>query len=484
MRGVSPHVLLHCAGYLLKNGRQRRNDHQLSDELEEDVLDYFISHSWSVGRWRKFMALALFFNVRPALAVSITVQLFAFVGVYTGRLRLRPGNFRFFPEGVASLSLWCSILGALSFWLVICCWHERPRCCRRWRRNAFFDTVCIDQSDAAKQREGIDAITAYLCHSNCLLVVLSDQYLQRIWTVFEMTTFLAMCPLGKVMVQPVGLAEITFWCCLLQLLRPAVVSARANFMIFAQGEEVANLAIGILMMLLLEVQIFVLVRVLRKWGIARSQLAHDIQTFTFRSAKCHHEPDRDEIFTAVRHLATNAGLIDTDATKNEACAAMEDRARQLVPELMQGALSPVGLPYWNALVIAMPVLAGMLDDVAVQLRDEDLGSRPHVEVLRILLVNLSIAMNLMAAVGCTSVLVYYPRQSRCAEVIRTLAYTVLMTIIVLLPWTSAMLNSDSVGADSVVIILGCVVWPQALVLWILYGKGLQCFLACLCWFST
>ena len=29
-------------------------------------------------------------------------------------------------------------------------------------------------------------------------------------------------------------------------------------------------------------------------------------------------------------------------------------------------------------------------------------------------------MNLMAAVGCMSVLVYYPRQSRCAEVIRTL----------------------------------------------------------------
>eukprot|EP00439_Symbiodinium_sp_Y106_P082660 s56_g22.t1 len=41
-------------------------------------------------------------------------------------------------------------------------------------------------------------------------------------------------------------------------------------------------------------------------------------------------------------------------------------------------------------------------------------------------------------------------------------------------------NSDSVGSDSVVIILGSVLWPQALVLWILYGKGLQCIRACMC----
>ena len=34
------HVLLHCAGYLLKNGRQRRNDHQLSDELQEDTSSW------------------------------------------------------------------------------------------------------------------------------------------------------------------------------------------------------------------------------------------------------------------------------------------------------------------------------------------------------------------------------------------------------------------------------------------------------------
>jgi len=186
-RGVSPNLLLHSGGVLLQNGEGRRNDNHLSQELKQENLDMFISHSWTVGRWRKFLVMALYFNGQQAAIVSLLVQLLCLIGVCAGILPVVASDATHL-----GISPWCFLCGSLAFWLCVFLWHELVLLCRRRSSMAFFDTVCIDQSDEEKKREGIEAITAYLCHSDKLFVVLSEVYLMRIWTVFEMAAFLAV----------------------------------------------------------------------------------------------------------------------------------------------------------------------------------------------------------------------------------------------------------------------------------------------------
>ena len=86
----------------------------------------------------------------------------------------------------------CTIVGGVVFWSILLFLHELRACAPQ--HLVFFDKVCIDQSDAAAIQEGIQNITAYLKHSSTLLVLLTDVYLKKIWTVFELTEFLALKP--------------------------------------------------------------------------------------------------------------------------------------------------------------------------------------------------------------------------------------------------------------------------------------------------
>ena len=83
------HVLLHCAGYLLKNGRQRRNDHQLSDELEEDPVHGFgkfiTSQKWAISTYIHIHIYIYLYIIIFSIHVYTAVHMYICVCVYIGR---------------------------------------------------------------------------------------------------------------------------------------------------------------------------------------------------------------------------------------------------------------------------------------------------------------------------------------------------------------------------------------------------------------
>ena len=58
----------------------------------------------------------------------------------------------------------------------------------------FLDKVCIHQTDTKLQKEGIAHLGMFLLFSGQLVVLQDDDYLERLWTVYELATFLSLQP--------------------------------------------------------------------------------------------------------------------------------------------------------------------------------------------------------------------------------------------------------------------------------------------------
>ena len=113
------------------------------------------------------------------------------------------------------ISIWCTIGSLVALLLSLALSHDLLLCLGRQGPDVFLDKVCVDQFNDQKKWEGIHALTSYIWHADELVVVLSEKYLDRIWTVFELISFLILKPCGKISVLPVELATfiIVSACC-------------------------------------------------------------------------------------------------------------------------------------------------------------------------------------------------------------------------------------------------------------------------------
>ena len=82
---VSSHTVLHGGGVVLGNvNDEKKHDYASEDSTER--YDFFISHNWSVRRWKKFLALCLIWSGKKVLISCCCMQLLAFSLVVTGIL--------------------------------------------------------------------------------------------------------------------------------------------------------------------------------------------------------------------------------------------------------------------------------------------------------------------------------------------------------------------------------------------------------------
>ena len=64
----------------------------------------------------------------------------------------------------------------------------------------FLDKTCISQDDPERKRKGIRKLGAFLMNSSTMVVLYTDLYLQRLWTVYEVASFLSLHPVTKMCV--------------------------------------------------------------------------------------------------------------------------------------------------------------------------------------------------------------------------------------------------------------------------------------------
>merc|ERR1712194_412194 len=68
--------------------------------------------------------------------------------------------------------------------------------------TVFLDKVCIPQTDPSAMKECIQRLAAFISHSNTVLIVYTDVYLKRLWTVYELAATCAMQTPGRIVIIP------------------------------------------------------------------------------------------------------------------------------------------------------------------------------------------------------------------------------------------------------------------------------------------
>jgi len=193
--------VLRCGGRLFQNSKGSAATYKLSSVVTK--IETFISHNWCVPRWKKYLCLALHFNAFTAVLVTLIVMLafsmlsaFGFVPVV--QLSERP-----VPEGFL-IKFTC----VPTFLGVLLLAPDFLRCWSRCNPICFLDKTCIHQEDKGIQRRGIQRLGAFLAHSDSMVIIYTDVYLTKLWTVYEVASFLALHSVEQMWVMPTLMPQI------------------------------------------------------------------------------------------------------------------------------------------------------------------------------------------------------------------------------------------------------------------------------------
>jgi len=153
------------------------------------TIDTFISHNWAIGRLLKWMTIAWHFNFTFALwmtqACAICIYIAMAVDVFPWHTECERLDF------VRRRALLPFLVGPL-FTILVLFGHSFKRLIGMPDPLVFLDKTCIHQTDKEIQRAGIIKLGAFLRKSKHMLVIYTPLYWQKLWTVYEYASFLAL----------------------------------------------------------------------------------------------------------------------------------------------------------------------------------------------------------------------------------------------------------------------------------------------------
>lgn len=336
-----------------------------------DRIDTFISHNNETPRHRKFLALALHFNLAPAFAVAAVACSVTFVLTIYGML---PVLHR---DGGEVLGFFCQLVGLLAFLATLMGWHEVAPLLGFRGPTVFLDRVCVHQTDRDLKRRGIESLPALIAESTSLLVLYTDVYLKKVWTIYEVATFLLLFPLGRLDIQPLIFPIVVLsglvLACAGRVLWLLVVAPLDGPTVGQLGEPVnacVRLAIRWLMYLPLAI---VYGGIQRWWARERHNMEARARAFSIRSATCLREEDRIVVERNMAIFAVHFDVVPSGSQKGDALSAFDGLVQRDLPRALRASLGRVGLPYAHAVAIFVIFVPYAMDLVAAHFRARHLA---------------------------------------------------------------------------------------------------------------
>ncbi|CAE8593798.1 unnamed protein product [Polarella glacialis] len=372
-RGVVVTKVLRRFGKLFTHSVGTEEDYQLGQEVHE--VSAFITHNWSLNRWKKYMALCCYFHIVPAFVVSLIVHLLLFVLVLGDKLPLFPAYYGDRPYYVGC---WCMVGGWSAFWLTLFLWADVAAAFGRSGPIIFLDKVCIDQVNIDRKVQGILAIPAWLACSDTLVAIFSDELLVKLWTCFELCTFVALGRTDKIRVEPALLPSASFSVSMFVML----------FIIWSQlldtgdsSENEFQSALGREFTMTVDILGFsgmclLIFAVLAHWGRVCHRIRKQVHEVDIRTAACQEEADRAVVLRALQSL-NDRHIFDRTVSEDPqldelAMAELTVKMRSQLENAFVRSLGFNRLPFKYLVASIMPLLGDMLDYLAADLRMQQL----------------------------------------------------------------------------------------------------------------
>ena len=355
LRGVQSGVVLRRGARLLSSAAGSAATFQLSTPT--DHLEAFISHNWSVGRSRKWLALSLHYHFSGALVCGILVAGVLCVVSSVGWLPLPAVDDR----NVKQLGMYCSCCGFLAFHVVLLFSSDVLPGFFMQHHRVFLDKVCIHQVDKELQRQGIESLGGFLFHSWSMVVLYTPVYTTKVWTVYEMACFLCVHPGGRLVWLPVDVASEVVLASFLNMFYNVAVWE----MSLVSTRERLALPWWLLflpLVPLLACMLYFLGNVARDQAKSEADLRH----FSIRNAVCAVESDRAVVESNVASLMRDLKLLPSDSTHEEALQVFDRMVQRTLPRAMRSSIGRAGIRYELVVVVFCAPLFRAFDIVAAQ----------------------------------------------------------------------------------------------------------------------
>ena len=354
VRGARLDAVLHHRARVFQDSVGSSASFAMSTEV--DRLSAFLSHTWSTPRYKTFMALCLHYNANVAFVAVLTVGLLLSVGIAFELLPLvkMAESSRNTNPAAPYATVVCSIV----FQLVLHMAHEvLPNSSR-----VFLDKLCIHQTDTERKLDGVAHLGLTMFFSSTMIVLDSESYFNRLWTVYELASCLVVDSGKPIVFLPVNLpvhlhgagAVICFATVLHFLLNTAW--AHETFPIL-KGASAA-----VLVLLLLPGFAIVTV-VLRRWAREQARRKTRLQSFSIRDSECTDERDRQAVYANIVNLIEDAEEFPNGLSPDEALVEFDNTVRERMP----GAMDTSGVRLIHCWIIGVPLFCRAFDYLGADL---------------------------------------------------------------------------------------------------------------------
>jgi len=261
--------------------------------------------------------------------------------------------------------IWCQIFGMAALLLGLCFAADVAVLLgRRGNVGMFLDRTCVCQTDMDLKRQGIESLAALLNRSCSLLVLYSDIYLQKLWTVYELATYLMLYPRGDLVFRPVFFPQVVLW-------GMAMVGfSRITFEIYGldfvhQRLHHAGVSAWVLndwlWPLMTLPSIFVMTAMMRRWAEEQEKTRERLSSFSIRNATCLSEDDRHVIERNITVYAKHVCMIEYSGTREDALDAFDSMIRRELRRFFSRRVGRTGIPYRYVLMMYIVYLFYALD---------------------------------------------------------------------------------------------------------------------------
>jgi len=301
-------------------------------------IDAFISHNWSVGRYLKFLSLADHFSFD--IAASCTLVFMAFGGLVstTGALPYITDLSWTYRVGFTCRVLCIPVFFALLFFA-----RELQGLLGSPGPTVFLDKTCIHQEDQVVQRQGIEKLSAFLSNSESMVTLYTDIYLLKLWTVYEVASFLALRPIRRMKVIPVYQLCAYYNGLLVAYFAQMSTIVLRSYTTFAWHELILwNGVCGLVVMV-----------ACRRWAREKASIQTRLANFSVHNCICACESDRPLVCRNIAVLMRAAGAAPDDASDETALEHFNQLARHELPSAFTTCMGRISLSYKQVVVFCV-----------------------------------------------------------------------------------------------------------------------------------
>jgi len=321
----------------------------------------FISHNWVVGRFQKWMCLGFHFNFIFAFwflqCICIPMYIGMWFNVFPHHYEVSEIN----PEFVRKRT-YLPLIACPLFLFLVLFGHNVKRWIGMTDELCFLDKTCIHQTDREIQRAGIVKLGAFLRKSRHFLIIHTEVYFQKLWTVYECVSFMALLgsknptkeqrkaapwSMIKTSIPVVVLMTVAImflqlpWNFLIHSMAPPKEGKGANFY---QDDATERFVDWFMWMLFLFASFRPYTRVNFNRMIVEVH-------FSMADLKCFCEDDRPVVYANIAGLMRAAGWCEEDADDKEALFSFEDYTRTVISGICGANVGSGMISYWQFLIM-------------------------------------------------------------------------------------------------------------------------------------